>query len=151
VKRGNTAVLSFVRLMLQNLCLPMLGPVATAQTILLTVSYLNRLDKDGLRQITGSSSFLQMVSNRLSASVPRVRWLGMIIPTVVSKLLDKPDQTMNFGTEEMETEEAQRWHSLVHIQDKVGNLEDLPRSTIGPARKGGGDVAMQLGKRERRR
>ena len=34
---------------------------------------------------------------------------------------------MDFGTEEMETEEGKAWLSLVNVHDKIGNLENLQR------------------------
>lgn len=66
-----------------------------------------------------------MVSNRLSSSIPRARFLGMIIATAVSKLVDPADKVMNFDVEELEGEEAQRWYRLVEINDQVGDLTTL--------------------------
>ena len=120
----------------QNLCLRIFpGLVATAQTILLAVGYLNRLNHNSLNRISGSGGFLRMVSNRLSASVPSARFLGMFVAVAVSQLVDKADKVMNFGVEEMEREEAQRWMDLVKTQDSVGTLEDLPQKTLELARK----------------
>jgi telomere length regulation protein len=103
--------------------------VATAQTILLTIGYLHRSNPELLKQISGSGDFLHMVSNRLSASVPRARFLGMVVATAVSKLVDKPDKVMNFGVEEMDSEEAHAWLGLVDVADNVGDLDDLKMVT----------------------
>lgn len=81
-----------------------------------------------------------MVSNRLSASVPRARFLGMIVATAVSKLVDKPDKVMDFGVEEMDNEEAHSWLELVNIVDHLGDMDDLKKSSM-----------MALPKTERRR
>ncbi|KIW92026.1 uncharacterized protein Z519_07008 [Cladophialophora bantiana CBS 173.52] len=109
--------------------------VATAQTILLAFGYLNRLDHDSVKKLAGSSPFVRGVSNRLSASVPRARFLGMIVAVAVSRLVDEPDKVMNFGVEEMEGEEAQRWIDLTNIQDTVGSLEQLPKKPAEPVKK----------------
>ncbi|ETI25851.1 hypothetical protein G647_02628 [Cladophialophora carrionii CBS 160.54] len=108
---------------------------STAQTILLAVGYLGRLDKNALRRISSSGTFIRMVSNRLSASVPRARFLGMIVAVAVSRLVDKPDKVMNFGIEELESAEAHGWLDLVHIQDEVGSIEDLPAAAPEPVKK----------------
>ena len=117
------------------MCLPVLCFVAIAHTILLAVGYLHRLDKASLKRTSGSSTFLRMVSNRLSASVPRARFLGMVVAVAVSQLVDKPDQVMNFGVEEMDSEEARQWLDLVHIHDKVGKLGDLPTADTESPKK----------------
>ncbi|KAJ9615701.1 telomere binding protein [Cladophialophora chaetospira] len=106
-----------------------------AQTILLAVGYLSRLDGTCLKSVSSSGNFIRMVSNRLSASVPRARFLGMIVAVAVSKLVDKEGKVMNFGVEEMESEEAKWWLDLIHVQDRVGDLEDLRKTMAEPAKK----------------
>ncbi len=108
---------------------------AIAQTILLAVGYLYRSNHESVKKISGSSAFLRMVSNRLSASVPRARYLGMIIAVAVSRLVDEPGRIMNFGVEEMDSEDARHWMDLVHVLDKIGSLDDLPKSAIEPAKR----------------
>ena len=119
------------------------GLVATAQTILLAVGCLDRLDHSSLKRISGSGGFLRMVSNRLSASVPHARFLGMVVAVAVSKLVDEWDKVMNFGVEEMEGEKSQDWLDLVNVQDKAGTLEDLPRTTVEPVKKRSLQEAVQ--------
>lgn len=111
----------------QTLCLRLsyCHHVVTAQTILLAIGYLDRLNSQSVQQISSSGTFLHMVSHRLSASLPRARFLGMVIATNMSKLVDKPDKVMNFELEEMDEEEAKAWSGLVKINDVVGTLEDL--------------------------
>ncbi|KIV90272.1 hypothetical protein PV10_07593 [Exophiala mesophila] len=106
----------------------MLQQEVTAQTILLAIGYLDRLNSESVKRISSSGTFLHMVSHRLSASLPRARFLGMVIATTVSQLVDKPDKVMNFGLEEMDEEEAKSWSRLVKINDVVGNLDDLPNA-----------------------
>jgi telomere length regulation protein len=57
--------------------------------------------------------------------MPRARYLGMIVGVAISRLVDEAGKVMDFGTEEMESEEGKAWLSLVNIHDKIGNLEDL--------------------------
>lgn len=103
--------------------------VAITQTILLTSGYLHRLNPESLKQISSSGEFLHMVSARLSASVPRARFLGMVVATAISKLVDTPDKAMNFGVEEMDSEEANTWFELVNVADTVGDLNALKTAT----------------------
>ncbi|OAP63536.1 hypothetical protein AYL99_02763 [Fonsecaea erecta] len=109
--------------------------LATAQTILLAFGYLNRLDHSSVKKFSGSSAFVRAVSNRLSASVPRARLLGMMVAVAVSKLVDQPDKILNFGIEEMEGEQMQRFVGLVDIQDTIGSLEQLVKNAIEPSKK----------------
>ena len=69
------------------------------------------------------------MSNRLGASLPRARFLGMIVGSGVSRLVDAPDKAMKFDMEEMESDDARRFLDLVNIADKIGDLEDLKRHT----------------------
>ena len=96
-----------------------------AQIILLAISYLHRSDIEIVRKLSKSGLFLQCVSNRLAASVPRARVLGMTVATAVSRLVDPADKVMNFGSEEMEEESVQNMLSLVHVNDKVGKIQEL--------------------------
>jgi len=100
------------------------GP-ATAQTILIVIGYLDRSSRDIVKQVSTSSTFLRAVSTRLAASIPQARFLGMVVAAAVSRLVDQPGKVLDFGIEEMEDEEAQRWLKLVHVEDKVGRIDDL--------------------------
>jgi telomere length regulation protein len=108
---------------------PFLSP-ALAQVILLTVGYLHRIKSRYLFEFSKSSSFLHSVSNRLAASLPRARFLGMVIGVAISRLVDPSDQQMNFDAEELETQEADWWFSLVNIEDSMGSVEALKNLTI---------------------
>lgn len=100
---------------------------AIAQTILLTIGYLHRLDDQAIRMLSRSSLFVTAVSNRLAASLPRARFLGMIVALAVSKIVDDPDKLLNFDVEEMAGEEAKSWLNIVMTEDGVGTLEDLKK------------------------
>jgi telomere length regulation protein len=98
---------------------------ATAQVILLAVGCLYRMKSEQISRLSRSSQYLHAVSNRLGASLPRARYLGMIVGTAVSKLVDAPDKAMKFDIEEMEGDDAHRFLNLVNIDDRIGNVEDL--------------------------
>jgi telomere length regulation protein len=82
-----------------------------------------------LTRLSRSPQYLHAVSNRLGASLPRARFLGMIVGTGVSRLVDAPDKAMKFDMEEMESDDARRFLDLVNVADKIGDVEDLKRHT----------------------
>lgn len=65
------------------------------------------------------------ISNRLSASSPRARFLGMAVGMSISQLVDKPENRMNFDLDAEESLEARCFTKLTEIEDNVGNLKDL--------------------------
>lgn len=108
---------------------------AIAQLVILSVSYLHRKHSALVTTALRSGNFMQGISNRLAASGSRARWLGMIVSTAVSRLVDKPDMQMKFGTSDMETPEAKRWLDLIHADDRIGKSQDavmVIESTIRP-------------------
>lgn len=72
-----------------------------------------------------SGAHLNTVSNRLAASSPRARFLGMVVGEALSSLVDKGDKKMDFKVDEMSTPEAKWYKSLVNVTDTVGLLESL--------------------------
>ncbi|RMZ84548.1 hypothetical protein DV737_g1136, partial [Chaetothyriales sp. CBS 132003] len=105
---------------------------ATAATLLVVLGYLDRLDPSSVKDLSKQGAFLQTTSNRLGASVPRARLLGLIVATAVSRLVDPDDKRLNFGIEELEEDDAQTWFGLVNIRDEVGTIEDLQVQTDKP-------------------
>jgi telomere length regulation protein len=102
---------------------------AVAKTILLVIGYLHRQDSNILKQISQYGSFLTMVSTRLSSSVPRARYLGMVVATAMSRAVDDPDKTMDFGVEELESTEARELFSLTSVSDEVGTIDRLTQQS----------------------
>ena len=72
-----------------------------------------------------SSVYINAISNRISASSTRTQFLGMAVGMAVSGLVAPPDQRLKFESDELESENGRWYASLVHIDDKVGSLEDL--------------------------
>ncbi|KAI9926433.1 telomere binding protein [Aspergillus wentii] len=95
---------------------------ANTQVLLLAAGYLNRLNSAILKEVGRSSIFLNVVSNRLAASSTRARFLGMIIGTAISQLIEEPGKGMKFDLEEMESEEAHWYLNLLRTEDEPGSL-----------------------------
>jgi telomere length regulation protein len=69
--------------------------------------------------------FLNAVSNRLAAASTRARFLGMLIGTAISQLIEEPGKAMRFDLEEMESTEAEWYLSLTRTEDSIGSLEPI--------------------------
>ncbi|KAI9736903.1 MAG: telomere binding protein [Claussenomyces sp. TS43310] len=104
---------------------PILQQEVHTQILLLSAGYVCRTSSLKLKNITKSGLYLNAVSNRLAASSTRCRLLGMIVGEVLSSLVDKPDKKMDFKIEELTTDDAKWYKSLVQIQDSVGSLSPL--------------------------
>ncbi|KAK6603191.1 telomere length regulation protein [Botrytis cinerea] len=110
---------------------PTLQQEVHAQVLLLSAGYVCRMSPLRLTMIMRSGSHLSVVSNRLAASSPRARFLGMVIGEAMSSLVDKGDKIMDFKIEDTKTSEAKWYKSLVNVSDTIGNLEPL-KSTFVP-------------------
>lgn len=97
--------------------------------MLLVIGYLHRMKSDAIPEISHSSLFLNAVSNRLAASLPRARMLGMILGTCVSRLVDAEKNVMKFDDEDMKTKEAKWYQSLSDLKDEIGSIESLKKVT----------------------
>ena len=104
---------------------PILQQESLAQTLLITAGYVHREMSMALLMTARSSKHMQGVSRRLDSSNAKARWLGMVIGTAISSLVDKDGTKMNFGTDDMQTEDAQWYLQLVYVNDTVGTLKDF--------------------------
>lgn len=75
--------------------------------------------------IVRSGLYLNAVSNRLAASSPRARLLGMVIGEALSGLAEKPDKQMDFKSEELNSDDARWYKSLTNVCDTIGPVEFL--------------------------
>jgi telomere length regulation protein len=75
--------------------------------------------------IAKSSIQTHGISNRLKASSQRAQWLGMIVGMTLSELVDKATSRLVFEDEAMQTPEAKWYQALVHMNDKIGNIDHL--------------------------
>ncbi|KAL4994686.1 telomere length regulation protein-domain-containing protein [Aspergillus recurvatus] len=115
---------------------PIRSQEANTQVILLAAGYLQRLDPDEMKSIGRTSVFLNAVSNRLAATSTRARFLGMIIGTAISQLIEEPGKAMKFDLEQMESDEATWYLNLIKTDDKFGSLDSI-RTTKNISKKPG--------------
>ncbi|KAI6716881.1 telomere length regulation protein [Diplocarpon mali] len=104
---------------------PTLQQEAHAQILLLTAGYVHRNSPLHLMMLVRSGNHLSVVSNRLASSSSRARFLGMAVGEALSSLVDKGDKRMDFKVEEMGSDEAKWFKSLVNVSDSIGTLEPL--------------------------
>ncbi|KAK0947722.1 telomere binding protein [Friedmanniomyces endolithicus] len=104
---------------------PVLQQESIAQILLLTAGYLHRANPVAVLMIARSSGHMQGTSNRLDASGQQARWLGMIVATAISGLVDREGLRMSFGIDEVKTEEASWYLRLVKVEDNIGTLSGL--------------------------
>ncbi|KAI0515213.1 telomere length regulation protein [Xylaria bambusicola] len=101
---------------------------AHAQVLLLSAGYVHRLAPMKLTILLRSSLYLNAISNRLAVSQNRARFLGMAVGEALSGLIHAKDTKLDFKMEEMATDEADWYKSLVHVSDKAGPLDPLRTS-----------------------
>ena len=95
------------------------------QVLLLAAGYVHRISHLHLSMMMRSGAYLNAISNRLAASSPRARFLGMVVGEALSGLVDKGDKRMDFKVDEMSTAEARWFKSLVNVSDTIGSLDPL--------------------------
>lgn len=96
-----------------------------AQVLLLSAGYVHKVSPLKLTLLMRSSPWLNAISNRLSSSNQRARFLGMVIGEGLSSLVDKGDKRLDFQVEEMEVPDGKWYKSLVEIQDTLGSWDPL--------------------------
>ncbi|GAP87319.1 putative telomere length regulation protein [Rosellinia necatrix] len=106
---------------------PILQQEAHAQVLLLSAGYVHRLAPMKLTILTRSSLYLNAISNRLAVSQTRARFLGMAVGEALSGLVNGKDK-LDFKIDEMATEEANWYKSLVNLYDKPGPWDSLKSS-----------------------
>ncbi|KAK8162833.1 telomere length regulation protein-domain-containing protein [Phyllosticta citrichinensis] len=104
---------------------PIIHQEALTQVLLISSGYVHRSDPMFLFTVARSSVHMSGTSNRLSASSLRARFLGMVTAMAISELIDKPDKRLKFDIPQTESEEAQLYLQLIHLNDPIGNLDDV--------------------------
>ena len=94
------------------------------------VGYAYRTDKKSLTILARSSIYLNAISNRIAASSPRARFLGMVVGTAMSKLIDSEDKRMVFSAEELSGSDGQWYACLTDVNDRIGSISDLKPTQI---------------------
>ncbi|KAI2463615.1 telomere length regulation protein-domain-containing protein [Annulohypoxylon bovei var. microspora] len=111
---------------------PLLQQDAHAQVLLLSAGYVHRLAPIKLTISLRSSPYLNAISNRIAASQNRARFLGMVVGEALSGLVHGKETKLDFKMDEMDTEEAKWYKSLVQISDEAGSLDPLKESVALP-------------------
>lgn len=82
-----------------------------------------------------SGIFLNAISNRLAAASPKSRFLGMIVGTAISQLIERPGKGLRFDLEEMESDEADWYLNLIETKDDLGPLDSIKPQKMEPSLK----------------
>lgn len=98
---------------------------ALAQTLALCAGYVRRSQPMFLTMMAKSSYHVNGMSNRIGATSPRTRFLGMAVGVAISKMVDKPELQLNFALEGHEASEAKWYEWLAEVDDKLGNISHL--------------------------
>ena len=80
-----------------------------------------------------SSYHINGMSNRISATSTRTRFLGIATGVAISKMADKPDVQLKFDLEDAEANEAKWYERLTKVNDVLGSILDLKTTTKGRA------------------
>lgn len=126
---------------------PTLHQEVNAQVLLMLAGYTLRADKTYLMHLCPSSIYLNAISNRLAASSQRARFLGMVVGTAFSELVDPKDKRMTFSADEINGSDGRWYRSLTSVNDSVGSIKDLkPAST--PSTKSSTQLAKPVNSSE---
>ncbi|KAK0654421.1 Telomere length regulation protein TEL2-like protein [Lasiodiplodia hormozganensis] len=112
---------------------PILQQEALAQVLLMASGYIHRMQPMLLFTLARSSVQMRGTSNRLGTSSPRARFLGMVVATAISELVDKPENRLNFGIAETESNEADWFRQLSRLDDPIGNVGDFEQAVLDQA------------------
>ncbi|KAF2085630.1 hypothetical protein K490DRAFT_67513 [Saccharata proteae CBS 121410] len=104
---------------------PILSQEAMAQVLLISCGYLHRSQPMLLFTLARSSTQTRGMSNRVAASSPRARFLGMVVGMAMSDLVDKPDNRLKFEFDESEDADARWFMQLTKIDDKIGSISNI--------------------------
>ncbi|PHH67160.1 hypothetical protein CDD81_2929 [Ophiocordyceps australis] len=97
----------------------MLQQQVHAQILLLSAAYVARLSPIKLAMLLRSATYLNAMTNRIAATQPRARFLGIVVGEALSALADNKAARLNFDMEECKTDEAEWLKSLTTTCDSV--------------------------------
>ena len=96
--------------------------VAHAQILLLALA---RTTPSHLKDISTMPDYNEGLSNHLSASMDRIRFLGMIVGESISRKIDLEERRLKFKVPETEHKSAESWRSLIDVDDELAEIKDL--------------------------
>jgi telomere length regulation protein len=104
--------------------------IVNAQILLMVGGYAHRADASYLSNLARSSIYINAISNRLAASSQRASFLGMVVGTAVSELVDPKGNRMAFSSEDINSTDGQWYRSLTGVNDAIGSIEDLQPAVL---------------------
>jgi telomere length regulation protein len=96
--------------------------IESTQLLLLCLAHI---EPSALKEISRSPKYNDGLANRLSASVDRTRFLGLIVGEAISRKVDPEGRRLSFKVPETQDATAEIWRSLIDIDDKLAPLKDL--------------------------
>ncbi|OBT89939.1 hypothetical protein VE02_01534 [Pseudogymnoascus sp. 03VT05] len=117
-----------------------------AQVLLLCAGYVHRISPMKLKILARSGVYLNAISNRLSASSERARFLGMLVGEAISGLVEPTENQMDFKMEELKTPEAQWYKGLVGVIDSLGSVESLQKHMAPEAKQSKASLPLEVNK-----
>ncbi|KAH3940478.1 hypothetical protein HBI25_118060 [Parastagonospora nodorum] len=112
---------------------PVLQQEALAQNLALCAGYVQRDQPMFLTMMAKSSYHINGMSNRISATSARTRFLGIATGIAISKMADKPELQLRFELEDADANEAKWYERLTNVNDILGSISDLKTATRGGA------------------
>jgi telomere length regulation protein len=97
---------------------PIIQQEMITQVLLLVSGYIQRDSPTLFKSYAKSSQQLNAVSVRLGSSSLRTRWLGMLVGTIISTMVDKGDTGLKFEDDSLDTTEAKWYKKLPKVNDK---------------------------------
>jgi telomere length regulation protein len=82
------------------------------------------------RHVFSSVTFNDGLSNRLSSTVDRARFLGMIVGEALSRRLDSEERRLLFKVPETEDPNAETWRSIIDVDDTLTPVKDLQAGIV---------------------
>ncbi|KAF2132660.1 hypothetical protein P153DRAFT_309193 [Dothidotthia symphoricarpi CBS 119687] len=104
---------------------PIVQQEALAQTLALCCGYVQRSQAMFLTMMAKSTYHTNGMSNRIGASSPRARFLGIAVGIAISKMVDKPELQLKIELEGADITEARWYQRLTEVNDKLGSTSDL--------------------------
>jgi telomere length regulation protein len=100
-----------------------------AQTQMLLLS-LARMKPQNLKMLSEMPIYHEGLSNRLSTSLNRARFLGMVVGEAVSAKVDPDERRLRFKVPETEDPSAEPWRSLIDLDDELYPLSSLNTGVV---------------------
>lgn len=88
------------------------------------------MDSKTLKEFSRSQDYNEGLSNRLSATIDRARFLGMIVGEAVSRKVDPEKVQLKFKVPETEDPSAEAMRSLIDVDDQPASIKGLQSGIV---------------------